>query len=33
MGLWLLASFPALILVLSFIQFSLFVRTFDTLGA
>ena len=34
MGLWLLASFPALILVLSFIQFSLlFVRTFDTFGA
>ena len=34
MGLWLLASFPALIFVLSFIQFSLlFVRTFDTFGA
>ena len=33
MGLWLLESFPALILVLSFITILLRARTFDTFGA
>ena len=32
-GLWLLASFPALILVLSFIPFSFLFGQFDTFGA
>ena len=33
MVLWLPASLPALILVLSFIRFSYAVRTFETFGA